>query len=667
MRVELPGSMTATRSMGSRDAIDVPRDVERLAGELEVASPGLALMMQLRARLFEHAARTARGRGFRQVVTVGCGFPRTRIRRLARSSLRVVELEHPDVVDAVPARRTMRGGALRLSAADFEDRAWSVLVAHGGDPRVERTLFLVEGVSFWGGARAIAWWLRCLSRQVVPGSELLLNVLDDTAAAASRRAIDGGAASANASKPTVSASCEPRARRDPAVGLETVATFDSGDVQRAACGVADMFVRERYLWVRTVASSSRPDRVRCVSPRMCVPRSRVSMRGRPRLRENVEVRQAGEGRAVLLRPVTDARMVGIDVSRSEAAATVLLDGRSSIPRSERLARVLSSAVDVAALADRLSAHGFLGCDTTDVTGSSPIGQVEGASTELDDLREAALRHWSEPCRSWARTITARLACFRENAAARHLRAALGMRRALRVVRKRHVTVLALRRDVSRDGTGERRANVLPCQPEVVLGTALALLTRIRRLLNIGGPQPHVLIDVASVRPAVPLTVVADDVPYTLVRISSALYSPSVLCHELVHAVAMSGSSWLSEGLAVWTQRRLAPGRCYPDDADAACVPPAPRHGLLGPRLRSGVVVGAEDMPARTRGDYREAASFVEWAVRTGGLTGLMRLFRASSPFRTETELDAACGALASTSLHDLERRWESASCEPSSW
>src|SRR5262249_29591130 len=133
---------------------------------------GLALLVQLRARLFDDAEQAAGERGFGQVVVVGRGFAIAE-RNGHRSSIPLVEVEHP----AVLATR-----ATGIAAEDLEVRAWTALCASVWDPRSRRTLFIVEGLCLWGSAGALAFWLRILGREAAPGSEMLLNLLDTEAA-----------------------------------------------------------------------------------------------------------------------------------------------------------------------------------------------------------------------------------------------------------------------------------------------------------------------------------------------------------------------------------------------------------------------------------------------------------------------------------------------------
>src|SRR5437879_3625319 len=71
----------ARQSDQARDARGrARRDIRRVASGLELASPGLALMMQLRARLFHEALRAAAARSFCAAVIVGGAFDRARTR-----------------------------------------------------------------------------------------------------------------------------------------------------------------------------------------------------------------------------------------------------------------------------------------------------------------------------------------------------------------------------------------------------------------------------------------------------------------------------------------------------------------------------------------------------------------------------------------------------------
>jgi hypothetical protein len=183
----------------------------------------------------------------------------------------------------------------------------------------------------------------------------------------------------------------------------------------------------------------------------------------------------------------------------------------------------------------------------------------------------------------------------------------------------------------------------------ILAATIGALRAIGDLLNVGVATP-VHVDVTH-RDAIPLTIVADAVPYTLVRIPRQRYSLSVLYHELTHALAMCGSTWLSEGLAVWVQRRLAPGPCFPDDSSAA---QAPGRRSLADHL------GARDVCDRRLNatDYREAADYVTWLVSRFGLPIFARIFNACWADVSEP-VDAVCRDIGFESLRHFELEWRS--------
>ncbi len=195
----------------------IAADALAVARELEVASPGLALMMQLRARLFDEAALEAGRRGFDALVAVGCGFDDRRLRRLARGRLRVVAIEHPAVLARRPCGRRSPAFA-RMPVEDLATAPCAALERQCGvRPGEHRTFVLLQGLSMWGGAAALAHWLDDFAAHAAPGSEMLLNVLDastvaEAPSAAGAAGAAGGAfpASRSRSMPRLS---PPRSRR----------------------------------------------------------------------------------------------------------------------------------------------------------------------------------------------------------------------------------------------------------------------------------------------------------------------------------------------------------------------------------------------------------------------------------------------------------------------
>jgi hypothetical protein len=187
---------------------------------------------------------------------------------------------------------------------------------------------------------------------------------------------------------------------------------------------------------------------------------------------------------------------------------------------------------------------------------------------------------------------------------------------------------------------------------------LAALLECRRL-------PTVVVDLSSARAGRPLTHVAAADPYTLVWIPAPAYSTAVLAHELTHALADTPSRWLAEGLAVWAQRRIAPGRCFPDDAalapSRAAVAPAdlPLATLLGdPAAAPPSLRAVLERPSRRA--YRQAADFVDFFVQRFGLGALRRLFRAGVRSPHDDAVARVCRSVGSASVADLEQKWRRA-------
>lgn len=626
------GSEVRDTPLGGAASAAIPDDVRAHARQIEQASPGLALMMHLRARLFEHAVRTAAGRGFRLVVTIGCGFVRPRLRRLVGAHARLVEIEHPDVVASARARRVAGRAVVRVAVPAFDDAraVWRVLVTLGCDPTADRTLFLLEGLSLWGGEGALGRWLRLVDEAAAPGTEIVANLLDDGIAAHARRAANGlaGLSGSPAFGSGAGAESEPDAL--PAGRLQVVQTLDSADVQRAAAGVADSFVRERYLWLRVPSRCSTQHPVPCVAPRAALfRRSPDEVVMLPRLRSALAIRDGASGAMAVTLPVTALRAVVVPASEAEIEAAALFDGRRSIPRvAGMLRRAGRPRCDVAALALRLWTRGF-------VAGTGEDG-------ELGALRAMAFAVLERGDGSLARRVSHGLAAYRGNAAARHLRAIVQTRPWPRLARDGTLAVLTPATGGAVDGAA-------------VLAAAHGHLKGIRRLLGVRLDAP-VLIDLSSARSAMPLTIVGEAEPYTLVRIPSTVYSTAILCHELVHTVAVAGSPWLTEGLAVWVQRSLTADRCYPDDGSASVA--VRRHSLDVSLV--GDATGSPDRPRRRleRADYLEAAAFVEWLVRRAGAAAMVRLFGACRLFCPVAEMDTAVAALGWPSLRDLDAEWK---------
>ncbi len=368
------------------------------------------------------------------------------------------------------------------------------------------------------------------------------------------------------------------------------------------------------------------------------------------------------------------------MTRAGLAAAHLLDGTRGIAEIRRTLCASGAAGrdgELAALVDLLRARGFLAYDpaadgefaagvaacATDASAATKafLRAVARDPDHLGALRELALVALGRGDDLLARRVARRLACFAGNQAARHLRRTLerwGAGTRLAVERRGPVTVLAAR---GGSATAAHR----------VLDDAHELIPTLARLLGVELPG-EIVLDVTGERAAVPVTMVADADPYTAVRIAQPTYSRSILCHELVHVLATSDSSWLSEGLAVWAQRAVAPGACFPDDAPlaadhVACGSPARSAagaacGSLAELLRSP----QEDCgtfrlaPRLGRDGYLAAADFVDFLARAGGVGGLRRFFTACQPGRDHASLGVACAEIGFASLGDLEDAWRSA-------
>lgn len=610
-----------------------------LATQLERCTPGLALMMQLRARLFEQVACAAHERGFDQVVTVGWGFARCRIRQAEGGRPRFVAIEHPAVlgtnagiVDASPRDN------IHAPAIDFERGAWAALTEHACCRRDRKTLLLVQGLSLWGSPDALAYWLRKIVEGTAPGSEMLLNLLDESGADRARHATNGVVAFGAANRPLIRfgvdgsrLTAEINAR-----GLELLHLFDSRQIQSMYFGVEDLLVRELYAWVRVPEGATGATAVPALRDLVLPPEAlrfrELPSSFRPRLRPGVQLRDDGAAAVTFTLPVTMLRGCPISLSRRELAAISLFDGASSIADiatalTQRGLAYCSRAVST--LANTLRAHGFLAHD--------PI-----VGPDLTVLQEQAFVALRQRDASLARRVSRLLAASSINPAVVHLRAALRIARSIVFDHEGEVAVIA----GSMTSRSEARA---------ILATARKTLWAISRVLGVrlGG---QVLIDVSSSRAAVPVTMIADAEPYTLVWIPLPTYSRSMLCHELTHVLAMSGSVWLSEGLAVWMQRLIAPGPCFPDDAAAESP------GSYGRSLEEQLFgVSQPNVPRWNawleRAAYREAAAFVDWMVRRSGFAGFAGLFVACRSHDAVADVEAACRSIGIRSLGDLDAEW----------
>ncbi len=611
---------------------DAPRDVRRVAVGLELASPGLALMMQLRARLFHDALRATVPRGFCAAVVVGGAADRGRMRRLRRLRLPVVVVDHPAVL-AQSAFRRDADGRLRVLATELGDAAWEALQ---GETRVaDATFFLIEGLSMWGDAAALRSWLRGVAA-AAPGSEILLNVLESATLDRARQVTDVGAQRLTAAGPAFGISRARLVNEIVAAGLVPLRIFDSGEAQTTYLGIDDLLVRETYAWARigggALATADGPRAVRdLIGPTP----SRVA-HGRPcvgRLRGDVQLQDRGGAGIRTILPVTALRSCTRTFPRRDRAALQRLDA-------------IKTHADVAALFMR---HADGNAETrqrcaVDVMATAGFLDDADDPSSLSAVTERALAAIAGCDPALARDAARALVPFADNPAAAHLQARLRGRGPLLLARDGAVTVLAARATTT---DGEART---------IAHTAAGFLRATARLIRVRF-SGRVLIDVASARPGVPVTMVAAAEPHTLVHIPRPTYSPAVLSHELTHVLAMCASRWLSEGLAVWAQRLIAPGACFPDDVDTdvrgqgpvGCERPLDQLLLADARL---VRDGSDD----ERRAYREAAAFVEWLVRRSGIAAFAAFFAAFG-IHGDIDIEAACVAARVPSLAALEREW----------
>jgi hypothetical protein len=382
----------------------------------------------------------------------------------------------------------------------------------------------------------------------------------------------------------------------------------------------------------------------------------MSQSGRPRLRRGLEITIEADGHARLGMRITALRRCDVTLSTRQIAIASLFDGRYSMAR---IAAVFArhGELDVAAaalaLARQLRRRGFLAHDrAAEPRVTSLLRRIEGslttsarltfrravarAASSLAVLREIAFLAFDRRDASLARDVARLLHPFAGNAAAVHLRMLVQNASAFVVVRKGRLSVVARPPSTTADA-------------HEILQTAAHILSMIGALLRVRFAG-HVIVDVATRHRGLPVTMVADGEPYTVVRISLCRYSRAVLCHELTHVLAMSAHRWLSEGLAIWVQRTLEPGRCFPDDA----VDGEERGGVrkLGPPLAWSDHRATH--PALERAEYLKAAALVTWLIERHGLGAFMRLFAASRDLASVT---AACRALGFRSLEDVEDEW----------
>ena len=597
-------------------------DARALATILEATSPGLGLLVQLRARLFADAEQAAGERGFEQVVVVGRGFAIAE-RRDVLPILPLVEVEHP----AVLAARGSSGPntSAMIAAQDLEEHAWTALCGSAWDPRSRRTFFIVEGLCVWGSVGALAFWLRTLGHEAAAGSEILLNLLDAEAAEHARRA--GRVASLEPTGIDVGG-LTALAR---AFGVTLLDAFDSARLQRVHMGFSDLLVREHYAWLRSGSGSRRdseglpwrPTRNPSVSPR--------ELPARPHLRDGVAVSIGPSGCMALSLELTPHRCCSIPLDGGDLASGPTLD-RSLHAASGNLVW-------------RLQAAGFLACDhdrshfdlQLDAVARrlhvSPFAIRQRAKCRLDVAHELVLAALSTDDAEAREDVRRLLAATSDNVTTGYLRRLLRDRDVF-CAREGNLAAVARRSSTAREALDAVR--------DAFAATA--------GLLNVAA-DVEVLVDVTSGRDGIPLTIVADAAPCTVVRVPTCRWSPAVVYHELTHVLAMCGSGWLSEGLAVWVQRQLAPDETFP--------PPVP--SAAGRRRRPGLSDdrcgdASADACRLAASDYGEAGDFVTWLMVRLGRADFFRIFDACRSGAREP-IDVLCRSFGFAGLADLEASW----------
>ena len=632
-------------------------EMDALARGLDRGSPGLGLMLQLRARLYDGAFRSAARRGFTRLVAIGCGFDDRRLRQVARRHGDVIEVEHRAVLAAAATPRPTAPPMTRIAVDDLARDAWRALQQRGAD--AGRSFFLLQGCGLWGDALALGEWLDRLRDAAVTGSELLLDLPDAATLDLARHATSASRGDDGASMVPrfgLARACLRHAIADR--GLRILRLFDSTDLQRAYLGVEDLAVRELYAWVGTPATATPAGT--SSAPATTVRRLRAVQRAtrssRPCLRTALRASSVGDAQAVAIRAVTAMRVCQVTLDARRAAAARLMDGTRTIDALTAAA----GARDVAETIELLRRHDVLAhpaaADEAYAIGmaASAAGEPLRATAAFEEalsrdpghlgaLRETAYAAIESGDRAAARRARRRLAPFVGNCAVDHLRHALRRCRQgspLRLDRREHVAVLSAPSSTAADA-------------RTVLAAAHQLLDQMTTVLAVELVD-HVLIDVSTARIGIPVTMIADAAPSTLVSIPQPTYSPSALCHELTHVLAMSASAWLSEGVAVWMQRRIAPGRCFPDDRQCTEQPTHRRtlEALLG---TAGVNGSASRCLARA--DYLQAADFVAVAVETFGLARFRRFFTALRTTLDSHALAEACAALDVPSWSALDDAW----------
>ncbi len=222
----------------SQASVAAGLEAERLAAQLSAVAPGLALMLQLRARAFDDAAAAALDRGVRLIVSIGSGFDDRRAGACADPSR--WEVDHRAILAAKGARSMVE----QVVVDDLDSDAWSELHARGVPLARERTLFVVHNPTLWSSRPPLESFLPRFAVAATAGSEILLNLPDDENAT-------GGALRvvAPVSAPGGSKALLELHRRCAAHGLEIAAAWGTGDLQRCYLGSSDLLVREFFVWI----------------------------------------------------------------------------------------------------------------------------------------------------------------------------------------------------------------------------------------------------------------------------------------------------------------------------------------------------------------------------------------------------------------------------------
>jgi hypothetical protein len=583
-------------------------DARALATIVEAASPGLGLLVQLRTQLFGDAERAAGQRGFEQAVAVGRGFAIAE--RHDIRSIPLVEVEHPAVLAVRESSRPSSCGT--IAAENLEEYAWTALCDSAWDPRSRRTFFIVEGICLWGSAGALPFWLRKL-HEAASGSEMLLNLLDAEAAE------HAGQAGRFASVEPTGIDVGGLAALARAVGVELVHAFDSAWLQELHLGFSDLIVREHYAWLRTSDSVSSRDSGRPPwLPRRDPSVASRELPARPHLRDGVAVSTGSSDRMALSLELTPHR-----------SCSVPLDAGGDLVWRLQAAGFLAYDHDGSQFDLRLDA-------VAQRMGLSAFAIRQRAKCRLDAVRELALAALSTDDAEARDDVRRLLAATSDNVATGYLRRLLADHGVL-CAREASVAVAARR----------------PSTPREVLDAARDAFAATAGLLELAG-DVHLLVDVTSGRDGIPLTIVADGAPCTVVRIPTCRWSPAAVYHELTHVLATCGSRWLTEGLAVWVQRRLAPDETFPPQA-ASTV--GRRRRPLSADLSDARCGDRSDHVRRlSASDYGEAGDFVTWLMAKLGRGEFFRVFDACRSGAREP-VDALCRSLGLGGLEGLEADW----------